>query len=116
LTSSFFEVLTSTGKYYWIPLERVESVEFRAPARPRDLLWRSAHMTVRGGPEGEVYLPALYGGSATDPNNAIRLGRETEWRGNAGGPVRGFGQRVLLVGNDDRPILELESLVINSPE
>ena len=28
LTSSFFEVLTSTGKYYWIPLERVESVEF----------------------------------------------------------------------------------------
>src|SRR3972149_7861010 len=45
LTSSFFEVLTSNGKDYWIPMERVERIEFRPPKRPRDLLWRGTLMT-----------------------------------------------------------------------
>jgi type VI secretion system protein ImpE len=115
LTSSFFEVLTSTGKYYWIPLERVESVEFHTPKRPRDLLWRGAHMVVRGGPDGEVFVPVLYAGSASDPNDEVRLGRATEWRGASGEPVRGFGQRIFLVGTEDRPILELQTLALSSP-
>jgi type VI secretion system protein ImpE len=113
LTASFFEVLTSTGKYYWVPLERVEMVEFRPPAQSRDLLWRSARMTVRGGPDGEVFIPVLYAGSATDPDDRIRLGRMTEWRGGEGAPVRGVGQRMFLVGGEDRPILEFQTLTIN---
>lgn len=116
LTASFFEVLTSTGKYYWIPFERVELVEFHPWARPRDLLWRRAHMVVRGGPDGEVFLPVLYAGSTTDPNDQIRLGRTTDWRGEAGAPVRGFGQRLFLVGDSDRPILEMQTLFLNPPQ
>jgi type VI secretion system protein ImpE len=115
LTSSFFEILTGTGKYYWIPLQRVETIEFHPPARPRDLLWRSAHLTIRGGPESEVFFPVLYTGSAADPNDQIRLGRTTEWRGEAGVPIRGFGQRMFLIGEQDRTILELRSLSINPP-
>jgi type VI secretion system protein ImpE len=113
LTASFFEVLTCTGKYYWIPLERVESLEFRPPARPRDLLWRSVHMIIRDGPDSEVYFPVLYGGSAGDANDQVRLGRTTEWRGEDGVPVRGFGQRMFLVGDHGRSILELQKLSIN---
>jgi type VI secretion system protein ImpE len=112
LTASFFEVLTTNGKYYWIPLDRVDTVEFRPPARPRDLLWRPAHMIVRGGPDGEVYLPVLYAGSAAGPDDTIRLGRSTDWRSEPGAPVRGFGQRMFLVGSEDRSILELQSLSI----
>jgi type VI secretion system protein ImpE len=110
LTSSFFEVLTSTGKYFWIPFERIESVEFRAPERPLDLLWRGAHMIVRNGPDGEVYIPTLYAGSAAEPDDNLRLGRATQWHGDDGAPVRGVGQRVLLVGEDDKSILEIQSL------
>src|SRR5262249_44059097 len=44
LTAPVFEVLTSNGKYYWIPIEQVEWVELRPLERPRDLLWRRAHM------------------------------------------------------------------------
>jgi type VI secretion system protein ImpE len=115
VTATFFEVLTSNGKYYWIPLERVDSVEFRPPARPRDLLWRPAHMIVRGGPDGEVFLPVLYAGSAAGANDTIRLGRATEWREEPGAPVRGIGQRMFLVGSEDRSILELETLSTNAP-
>jgi type VI secretion system protein ImpE len=115
LTASFFEVLTSTGKYFWIPLERVESVEFHPFETPRDLLWRRAHMVCRGGPDGEVFLPVLYAGSAAETDDRIRLGRATEWRGDEATPVRGFGQRIFLVGSDDRPILEMKELSIDAP-
>ena len=115
LTASFFEVLTSTGKYYWIPMERVESIEFRAPARPRDLLWRRAHMIVRGGPDGEVFLPAVYAGVNAETDDRLRLGRATEWHGGDGAPVRGVGQRTFLVGDEAVPILELSELSIQAP-
>jgi len=110
LTSSFFEVLTSTGKYYWIPMERVELIELRAPGRPRDLLWRRAHMIVNQGPDGEVYLPTLYAGTQSESDDRVRLGRVTEWRGGDGVPVRGIGLRTLLIGEEGRTILEVENL------
>ncbi|MGH3185332.1 MAG: type VI secretion system accessory protein TagJ [Streptosporangiaceae bacterium] len=101
-----FEVLTTTGKYYWIPTERVASMEFHPPKRPRDLLWRRASVSVNEGPDGEVYIPAIYAGddTMTEPQ---RLGRETDWRQEPGGPVRGVGQRVFLCGEDDMAIMDL---------
>ncbi len=114
LTAPFFEVLTSNGKYYWIPIERVELIEFFAPERPRDLLWRRVHMVVNGGPDGEVFLPTLYAGAATDPDQRVRLGRMTDWRGGDGSPVRGAGQRMFLIGDDGLGILELQRIEINA--
>ncbi|HME25582.1 MAG TPA: type VI secretion system accessory protein TagJ [Acetobacteraceae bacterium] len=106
LLAGSFEVLTTTGKYFWIPTERVETLEFHPPKRPRDLLWRRASMSVASGPDGEVYLPVVY--AADDPvTDALRLGRETDWRQPEGGPVRGVGQRMFIVGEDAVPMMEL---------
>jgi len=112
-TASVLEVLTSTGKYYWVPMERVELIEFRPPVRPRDLLWRRARMIVRDGPDGEVFLPTLYPGSQEEPDERFRLGRATEWRGGDGAPTRGIGQRTLLVGEEARPILEIKEITVS---
>lgn len=110
LLAGTFEVLTTTGKYFWIPTERVASVIFHAPKRPRDLYLRRASMDVREGPDGEVYLPVVY----TDPGAAAspeqRLGRESDWRELAPGLVRGVGQRTFLVGEDARGMMELAQL------
>ena len=115
LTASFFEILTTNGKYYWVPFEVVESIEFRAPQRPRELLWRSIHLSVRGGPDGEVFVPALYWGSHQADDENVRLGRVTDWQGEDGVLIRGIGQRTLLFGETDRTILELKNLTINAP-
>lgn len=112
LTASFFEVLTTTGKYYWVPIERVELIEFHAPRRPRDLLWRRVHMVVRGGPDGEVFLPVTYPGSQAESDDRFRLGRMTDWRGGNGTPVRGVGQRMFLVGEETQTILELQEITL----
>lgn len=110
LISGVLEVLTSAGKYYWIPLEMVESIEFREPERARDLIWRPTHLIVRDGPDGEVFLPVLYPGSAASTDPAIRLGRSTDWTGGEGEPVRGIGQRTFLAGEEAVPILEIQSV------
>ena len=112
LTASFLEVLTSNGKYYWIPIESLELVEFLPCTRAHDLFWRGTHMILRGGPDGVVYLPTLYNGSEVSGDEKVRLGRATDWAGGDGSPIRGVGQRMYLAGDRDVSILELKRLEI----
>ena len=116
LAPAMFEVYTSTGKYFWIPVARVIEIEFHPPQRPHDLIWRQASMVVADGPEGEVYLPVLYAGSGKAGTDSLRLGRETAWEGADGEPVRGVGQRCFLVGDDIVPILELTHVSFDQAE
>ncbi|HEY8746370.1 MAG TPA: type VI secretion system accessory protein TagJ [Tepidisphaeraceae bacterium] len=116
LTSSVFEVLTSTGKYYWIPMHSVQELEFRAPSGVRDLLWRQARMAVSGGPDGEVYLPALYPNSHSSSDDRLRLGRSTEWTGGDAEPSRGVGQRMFMIGEDARAIGDVTRIEFDHAE
>jgi type VI secretion system protein ImpE len=106
----YIETLTSTGKYYWVPVSRIETMLFHPPKRPRDLAWRRCSMTVTGGPDGDVYIPVTYYSEADTINDAHRLGRETSWSEPAAGPVRGTGQRVFLVGDEAIGIMDLEAI------
>jgi type VI secretion system protein ImpE len=104
LCANFLEVLTSHGKYYWIGFDQIQSLEFHPPERPVDLLWRRAHLQVQNGPEGDIYIPAIYVDYENTQNESAQLGRTTDWYGS---PVRGLGQRVLLVGDDAINIMEM---------
>lgn len=108
LMSPMIEVLTTGGDHILVPVERIESLEFEAPRRPRDLAWRRTTITLRDGTEGVVYMPAIYPGAATQPD-AIRLGRATEWT-EGPGPVRGHGQRLFLVGEEALPLADLATI------
>src|SRR5262249_51465422 len=84
LHAGFFEVLTATGKYFWIPTERVASIEFHPPRRARDLAWRRASVSVTDGPDGEVCLPAIYDSDKPSISDDFLLGRATDWIGPEG--------------------------------
>ena len=105
------EVL-SQGAYFWLPLEQVDSLVLSAPHSPRDLLWAPAHLNVRDGPEGDVFLPALYPGSHEHADDAVKLGRATDWKGGEAGPVLGAGLRTFLAGDDPITLLEWRELEI----
>jgi len=111
LLGGFLEVLTSTGKYYWISMDRVESLAVRKPERPLDLLWVPTELSATGGPEGVVYLPAVYTGPTPVEDEALLLGRATEWAGDDDQAVRGAGLRTFLVGDGDVPILHLGEMI-----
>jgi type VI secretion system protein ImpE len=113
LHAGYFEVLTTTGKYFWIPTERVETIQFEKPKRARDLYWRRAAMSVRNGPDGVVYLPAIYGDDAAKISDELRLGRATDWTEDTAGPVRGVGQRMFLAGQDLVSIMDVTELVFD---
>jgi type VI secretion system protein ImpE len=66
-------------------------------------------MSVADGPEGDVYMPAVY--AADEPlTDALRLGRETDWREAEGGMVRGVGQRVFLAGEEAVDVMTVRTL------
>jgi type VI secretion system protein ImpE len=116
LHSGYFEVLTTTGKYFWIPTERIESIQFDAPKRARDLYWRRVTMSVRDGPDGVVYLPVIYGEDGPGGSDDLRLGRATDWIEDQGGPVRGVGQRVFLAGENLVSIMDVTEIVFDPPK
>jgi type VI secretion system protein ImpE len=113
LFAAEIEVLTTAGEHMLVPLERVRSLTFDPPRRPRDLYWRRCTIDLKDGTEGIVYMPALYPGSAAEEDRALRLGRATEWTAPEDGPVRGRGQRMLLVGEEAMPLAAIGSLVFD---
>ena len=112
LLAPVLEVHTTTGKYFWVDWNQILHMEIQPPKRPFDLLWRQATLSIESGPDGEVYLPAIYlepdADSQGDAN--LRLGRGTDWTDSGDGVVRGRGQKMLLAGENDLPIMELNSL------
>ncbi len=110
LIGGSLEVLTPTGKYFWVPFERVVALTLHPPERPRDLFWRRATLTVDGGPSGEVYVPALYVSDPAESDEALRLGRATDWRELADGLTRGVGQRIFLAGAEGIAVMDLAPL------
>ncbi len=112
LTAGVLEVLTSTGKYYWVPIESVTSLELQRPTRPTDLIWRPASLSVREGPDGRVFISGIYASYGLPPDEAARLGRRTDWIGAEGEPVRGVGLRTFLAGDDAVTLLEIEHLSV----
>ena len=112
LLAPVLEVHTSTGKYYWLGWEQVISMHLHPPEKPLDLLWRQATISVEDGPDGDVYLPTIYmdlSGKVTG-DSSLRLGRSTDWVDVGDSIVRGQGQKTLLVGEKDLPIMELTSI------
>ena len=105
------EVLAQ-GRYFWVPLEQVDTLALNAPRYPRDLLWLPARLEMEAA-TGEVFLPALYAGSHEHPEDAVKLGRSTDWKSSPGGPTRGVGLRTYLVDEDAVVLPEWRELIVS---
>jgi type VI secretion system protein ImpE len=104
----------AAGAYLWIPFEHIASLEMEPPRRLRDTLWSPA--IVRTGPSfkgtdiGEVLIPAIYPFSWKHPNEAVWLGRLTDWAADDEGNEYPSGQKMLLLDGEEIPFLEVRSL------
>ncbi|MEM9587989.1 MAG: type VI secretion system accessory protein TagJ [Planctomycetota bacterium] len=111
LLAPVLEVHTSTGKYFWVPWSQIVELELHAPARPMDLIWRQATLSVADGPTGEVYLPAVYPNPTGEAQaESLRMGRSTDWLEVSSALVRGQGQKMLLAGEEEVAFMELKSI------
>jgi len=75
----------AAGDYMWISFGDIAGIEIEPPKRLRDLLWAPAKLqtgpTFRSRDLGDVLLPAMAPLSWQHPDDIVRLGRTTEWRG-----------------------------------
>lgn len=108
----------AAGQYLWLPFAHLRSVRMTAPKRLRDLLWAPA--VVRPAPEiktldlGEVLVPAIAPLSWQHSDDAVRLGRVTEWVAADDGRPIPLGQKLLLVDGEEVGLLEVRELDIAS--
>lgn len=114
LLGPVLEVFAPVG-YCWVPWQHVQFLEVSKPTQLRDLLWLPARLATFDGQLGEVHLPNLYPSSSSSGDELVRLGRRTDWEELPGGIVRGLGQKVYLVGEEDRTLAELAELHFQPP-
>jgi type VI secretion system protein ImpE len=105
----FLEVIIG-ARYAWVPFVQIQRFTLEAPRRLRDLLWAEAALETVGGPSGNVLLPVLYCGSFRHPDEQIRLGRATDWEDVGENLARGRGQRMFLIDDGERTMLELRKV------
>jgi type VI secretion system protein ImpE len=104
------------GQYMWLPFEHLETLKMEAPTKLRDLLWAPAIVRPAdsfGGIQlGEALVPVIAPLTWKQSDPAVRLGRVTEWRELEDGEQAPVGQKMLLVDDEEFPILEVRELVI----
>ena len=80
----------------------------RPPERLRDTLWTPAFVqtaaSFQGTDLGEVLIPAIYPFSWKHPDEAVWLGRVTDWAADDEGNEYPSGQKILLVDGEEVPV------------
>jgi type VI secretion system protein ImpE len=109
------EVISSAG-YFWVPWEHIQHLAVSTPRNLRELLWTPADLATFDGQLGQVFLPNLYPGTASHPDDLVRLGRTTLWQDLGAGIVRGAGPKVFLAGDETFTLPELGVVQFPPPE
>lgn len=114
LLGSVLEVM-ALGEYYWVPLEQIESLAMNPPTTPRELIWIPTRLELAEAASGDAFLPALYPGTHEREDDALRLGRMTDWKEVENEPVTGSGLKSFFVGEEAMSILQWRELEIDPP-
>jgi len=99
------------GRYFWIPFDRIGSIEIDAPSDLRDTVWTAAHFTWTNGARTVGLIPTRYDGSSDSPLDAVKLARRTEWTAE-----RGLGQRMFASDSRDYALMDVRSIVFDALE
>ncbi|UCE31924.1 MAG: virulence protein SciE type [Burkholderiales bacterium] len=105
-----------SGKYYWVPFQRLAAIEFDAPSDLRDFVWLPATLTLAGGGQMPALVPSRYPGSERSEDGAIKLARRTEWREFGPDAWAGEGQRLLATSAGDRALLECRAIRLQAAD
>lgn len=107
------------GRYTWMPLEHLASLKMEPPKRLRDLFWAPVQIETTqalDGYAGEALLPVITPLAWQHPDEGVRLGRWTDWKELESGEEAPVGQKLLLVDDEEFPLLEVRELLVNAPD
>jgi type VI secretion system protein ImpE len=102
------------GRYYWIPFQRVRSIQVEEPEDLRDLVWMPAYFTWANGGESAGLIPTRYPGSEASADPELRRGRKTEWLEQPGGGYTGQGQRMFFTDAGEYALMEVRRIDLDT--
>jgi type VI secretion system protein ImpE len=101
------------GRYYWVPLHRVQRIVVDPPEDLRDVVWMPAHFVWANGGDTVALLPTRYAGSETNPDPLIKLARKTDWSEPASGVYIGHGQRMLAADSGEFSLMDVREIKLD---
>lgn len=109
----------AAGQYTLIPFAQLASVRMEAPKRLRDLMWAPARVLTsagfRGMELGEVLIPVLSPLTWRHPDDAVRLGRATDWDAGADGGETPVGLKLFRADDEFLPFPDLRTIEFSPP-
>ena len=103
------------GKYYWVPVSRLQRIEIDKPADLRDFVWTPATLTLENGAANVALIPTRYPGTEKATDAALRLARATDWREQPGGAWHGVGQRMWTTDQAEVALLDARVVAFDTP-
>jgi len=100
------------GRYFWVPLMRIQEMHLEPPEDLRDQVWMPARFIWANKGEAVGFIPTRYPGSATAGNSAITLSRLTEWRDIGEDWSLPLGQRMLVSDSEDVALMDVRQLTL----
>lgn len=101
------------GKYYWVPFNRIHTINIEAPTDLRDMVWLPAYFSWANGGETVGLIPTRYPGSEVSEDNQIRLAHKTIWQQCDADVYQGLGQRILTTDTGDYSLLDLRKITLD---
>jgi type VI secretion system protein ImpE len=101
-------------RHCWVPVDQVRKLRLEVGESLRDALYRPATLWLTDRSEWEVFVPALYVGTATHPEDGIRTGAGIDWV-DEGGVMRGLGARTFLFGEEELSLDEFRQAEVRNP-
>ncbi|HQU82194.1 MAG TPA: type VI secretion system accessory protein TagJ [Pyrinomonadaceae bacterium] len=109
VTMCVFEAIVK-GSYVWLPTEQIAKIDFLERKSLRDIYWLQAEVELTNGTNGEMFLPSLYANSWKSGNDAIRLGREVDWRDAGDDIFVGEGTKLFWMDGNAKSILDIQTI------
>lgn len=103
------------GKYFWVPMARIQKVELEKPSDLRDLVWLPVRFTWTNGGAVPGHIPVRYPGTEASSEAGLKLARRTDWTEQPFGTWLGCGQRMLASDGGEHPLLETTLIELNPP-
>ncbi|WP_332876515.1 type VI secretion system accessory protein TagJ [Massilia sp. S19_KUP03_FR1] len=100
----------SNGNYYWLPMQHIAQLECAAPADLRDQVWMPATLLLTNGGDMVGFIPTRYPGTLHSHDDALLLGRRTDWADHYGLAQYGLGQRLFATDRADFALMDTRTL------
>lgn len=104
------------GRYYWVPFNRIRSINIDAPEDMRDMVWMPAYFTWSNGGETVGLIPTRYSGSEASDDNQIRTAHKTIWQEFDLGLYLGLGQRMFVTDVGEYSLMDLRVINLDTQQ